>query len=88
MKRLPEIECPKCKGKGHVELPTALSETMQAVKAAGKTTAFICIESISKKLPKVKKPALRERLRLLVSHGLLGTEKIGTVTFYTITSKK
>lgn len=93
MKRLPEIECPRCNGEGHIELPRILSETLAIVASVVTRANAATIESINAKLPKVKAPALRERLKTLCRLSLLDSEKIGPVTFYsvkpsTITSKK
>ena len=84
MKRLPEIECPKCEGKGHVELPRVLAETMTAVCTAKRFANHVSFGAIAGVLGKVKGPAVRERLRALCKLGVLSSEKIGPVTFYSI----
>lgn len=85
MNKAPEIPCPACEGKGHIELNGALGDTFLVVKSL----RIASPEIVKKKIrDRVTVSAVSNRLRELFEMGLLDRSKTGSTYFYSVCLKK
>lgn len=78
----PMIQCTHCAGRGTVELPERLQETLNAV-GRGCTT-----DDLQRKIPAVTPTAQNNRLEMLRNLGFLTRNRVGKFWFYAKTGKR